>query len=102
MPRPHDAVTEGGECVSLIAGGPPMKLLIALLSLTLGAAQPAPAPNEGFVSSDDGTRLFYRVEGEGAQTLVVVHGGPGNSMESVRLDLAPLATGRRVIYYDQR
>ncbi len=79
-----------------------MKLLIALVSLMLGAAQPAPAPNQGFVASGDGTRLFYRIEGEGPQTLVVVHGGPGNSMESVRPDFAPLARGRRVIYYDQR
>ncbi len=79
-----------------------MKPLIVLLSLMLGAAQPAPAPNEGFIASDDGTRLFYRIEGAGTQTLVVVHGGPANSMESIRPDLAPLARGRRVIYYDQR
>src|SRR5688572_30845329 len=79
-----------------------MKLLIALVSLMLGAAQPAPAPNTGFITSDDGTRLFYRIEGEGTQTLVVVHGGPANSLESIRPDLAPLARGRRVIYYDQR
>ncbi len=81
-----------------------MKILIALVSLVLVAAQPAPAPapNQGFIASDDGARLFYRIEGAGAQTLVVVHGGPGNSMESIRPDLAPLARGRRVIYYDQR
>ena len=81
-----------------------MKLLIVLVSLMLGAAQPVatPAPNEGFITSDDGTRLFYRIEGEGTQTLVIVHGGPANSMESIRPDLVPLAHGRRVIYYDQR
>jgi proline iminopeptidase len=32
----------------------------------------------------------------------VVHGGPGNSLESVRPDFEPLAKNRRVIYYDQR
>ncbi|HVQ07937.1 MAG TPA: alpha/beta fold hydrolase [Allosphingosinicella sp.] len=71
-----------------------------LLFLALLAA-PAP-PREGTIAADDGARLFYRVEGAGRETLVVVHGGPGNSLESVRLDLAPLARGRRVIYYDQR
>jgi proline iminopeptidase len=71
-----------------------------LLFLALVAA-PAP-PREGTIAADDGARLFYRIEGAGARTLVVVHGGPGNSLESVRLDLAPLARGRRVIYYDQR
>lgn len=71
-----------------------------LLFLALVAA-PA-APRQGTIPADDGARLFYRIEGAGAQTLVVVHGGPGNSLESVRLDLAPLARGRRVIYYDQR
>lgn len=78
-----------------------MKHLILLLFL-LAAAPASAAPGEGFVTAEDGARLFYRIEGEGPRTLVVVHGGPGNSLESVRLDLAPLARGRRVIYYDQR
>jgi proline iminopeptidase len=72
-----------------------------LLLFLAFVAAPAPA-HEGTIAADDGTRLFYRVEGAGPHTLVVVHGGPGNSLESVRLDLAPLARGRRVIYYDQR
>ena len=79
-----------------------MMLLLALLSLLLVGAQPAAMEREGYFSADDDTRLFYRIEGAGPETLVVVHGGPGNSMESIRLDMAPLAQGRRVIYYDQR
>jgi proline iminopeptidase len=81
-----------------------MKALILLLSLLLAApASAAPdAAREGYVRADDGTRLFYRIEGSGPRTLVVVHGGPGFSLESVRADLAPLAAHRRVIYYDQR
>lgn len=78
-----------------------MKRLILLLVLFLATPALA-APEEGFITAEDGARLFYRIEGEGPQTLVVVHGGPGNSLESVRLDLAPLARHRRVIYYDQR
>ena len=81
-----------------------MKALLLLLSLLLAAGAPAAAPadREGYLAADDGTRIFYRIEGAGPETLVVVHGGPGNSMESIRPDLASLARGRRVIYYDQR
>ena len=80
-----------------------MRLLrVASLLLLVLAGSAHAQDREGYISADDGTRLFYRVEGEGPQTLVVVHGGPGNSMESVRPDFGPLARGRRVIYYDQR
>lgn len=77
---------------------------LLFLSLLLAAPAPTPAQDvrDGYVAADDGVRLYYRIEGEGPETLVVVHGGPGNSLESVRLDLAPLARHRRVIYYDQR
>lgn len=78
-----------------------MKRLLLFLLLLLLAA-PAHAQREGFVTVEDGVRLFYKIEGSGPETLVVVHGGPGFSLESVRADFAPLATHRRVIYYDQR
>src|ERR1044072_2460988 len=78
-----------------------MKRLLLFLLLLLVAA-PAPAQQEGFVTTDDGVRLFYRIEGSGPQTLVVVHGGPGFSLESIRPDFALLARHRRLIYYDQR
>src|SRR4051812_28510719 len=78
-------------------------LLLLLLALLLGSpAGAAPADREGFILTDDGARLHYVVEGTGPETLVVVHGGPGNSLESVRVDFAPLAAHRRVIYYAQR
>jgi proline iminopeptidase len=79
-----------------------MRLVLLLLSLLLVAPAPPAADREGFILTDDGARLHYRVEGQGPETLVVVHGGPGNSMESIQLDFAPAAVGRRVIYYDQR
>ena len=62
----------------------------------------AQSPREGFIKTPDGVRLYYRIVGSGAETLVVVHGGPGNSLESVFNDLTPLSEGRTVIYYDQR
>jgi proline iminopeptidase len=60
------------------------------------------AEGEGYLTAADGVRLFYRIVGSGPETLVVVHGGPGNSMASLLPDLEPLAQGRTVIYYDQR
>ncbi|HYD13696.1 MAG TPA: alpha/beta fold hydrolase [Allosphingosinicella sp.] len=77
-----------------------MRLFLFFLLLLVAA--PVAAQSEGFITTDDGVRLFYKVEGSGPQTLVVVHGGPGFSLESVRADFAPLARNRRVIYYDQR
>ncbi len=57
---------------------------------------------EGYIRTADGVRLFYMIVGSGTETLVVVHGGPGNTLESIRPDLEPLAKNRRIIYYDQR
>ncbi len=62
----------------------------------------AQSPREGYITASDGVRLFYKVVGSGAETLVAVHGGPGNSLNSILPDLEPLAKNRTVIYYDQR
>ena len=73
-----------------------MRKLLLFLSFLL-VATPAGAQQEGYITVEDGIRLFYRIEGSGPQTLVVVHGGPGFSHESVRADFAPFARNRRVI-----
>jgi proline iminopeptidase len=62
----------------------------------------AQSPSEGYITASDGVRLFYKTVGSGAETLVAVHGGPGNSLNSILPDLEPLAKNRTVIYYDQR
>jgi proline iminopeptidase len=62
----------------------------------------ARADEEGYFTTPDKVRIFYKIVGTGTDTLVMVHGGPGNSLESIRADMEPLAKGRRVIYYDQR
>ena len=85
-----------------------MKRLAALITLLFVFAWRPPCapaqqpPGEGYIRTADGVRLFYKVVGGGAETLIAVHGGPGNTLESIRADLEPLAKGRRVIYYDQR
>jgi proline iminopeptidase len=80
-------------------------LFLLSISVSQGARECAAQqqqPREGYVRTADGVRLFYRVVGDGPETLVAVHGGPGNTLESILADLEPLAKGRRVIYYDQR
>lgn len=77
-------------------------LLCTTFSLQHSAFCHALAAGEGYLSAADGARLFYRIVGGGPETLVVVHGGPGNSLDSLLPDLEPLAQDRTVIYYDQR
>jgi proline iminopeptidase len=58
--------------------------------------------HEEYVEAGGGVRLYCRRMGDGAKTVVVVHGGPGFSMEYLADDLAPLARCHRVVFYDQR
>ena len=74
--------------------------VIALILFLL--ADSTLAQSEGYFATPDKVRIFYKIVGTGTDTLVAVHGGPGNSLESIRADLEPMANGRRVIYYDQR
>lgn len=76
-------------------------LTILIIQATACAAVP-PEQGEGYITSLDGTRIFYKVVGSGPDTLVVLHGGPGNTMLSILPDLELLAKNRTVIYYDQR
>ena len=77
-------------------------LFVVFVSLFAVGSVWADEPSEGYIVTPDKVRLFYKIVGSGSETLVAVHGGPGNSLESVRPDFGPLANGRRVIYYDQR
>jgi len=80
-----------------------------LLAAALAASTAIPVsrakaqnPNEGYVTSSDSVRLFYRVVGSGRDTIIAVHGGPGVDLESIFGDFAPLAEQHVVIFYDQR
>lgn len=57
---------------------------------------------EGYIDAGAGVQLFYRVAGTGGETLVVLHGGPGFSMDYLAADLEPLARKHTLIFYDQR
>jgi proline iminopeptidase len=78
----------------------PLIAIVLFLNVIIAVAQ-APV-EEGYFTTPDKVRIFYKIVGTGPDTLVAVHGGPGNSLESIRADFEPLAKGRRVIYYDQR
>lgn len=57
---------------------------------------------EGDLRGADGVRLHYRIVGSGSDTVVVVHGNPGFHMNYLVPDLAAVADGRALIFYDQR
>src|ERR1044072_159784 len=83
-----------------------MKKYFSILCMALPVCAAAAAQTrdsrEGYFMTPDNVKIFYKIEGHGKETVVAVHGGPGNSLESIRADFEPLAKGRRVIYYDQR
>lgn len=75
---------------------------ITLIALLAACGTTQPATREGYVTTPDGSRLYYRTVGRGADTLVAIHGGPGVDLESVAGDFAVLAERHTVIFYDQR
>ncbi len=60
------------------------------------------AVREGYIQVEDSVRLFYRMVGEGRDTVVVLHGGPGFHLNSLAPDLTPLAAHRTLLFFDQR
>lgn len=81
-------------------------LAIGTAALCVGATapaqQPAPQARDGYIVTADSVRLYYRVAGQGADTLIAIHGGPGVDLESIYADFLPLAAHHVVIFYDQR
>ncbi len=57
---------------------------------------------EGYVDAGGGVRIFYRAVGARADTVIVLHGGPGLSMSYLKADLETLATEHVLLFYDQR
>ena len=80
-------------------------LLFAVVALPLagcGSSRLDPlTPPEGYFTGADNTRIYYRTEGTGSDTVVILH-GIGSGASYLAPDIAPLADNRRMLYYDQR
>lgn len=61
-----------------------------------------PADSSAYVETPDGLQIFQRTLGSAADTLFVLHGGPGFAMDYLVDDLAPLARHLRLVFHDQR
>jgi proline iminopeptidase len=71
--------------------------MTALLALpSIEASAQGSVEREGYVVAEDGIRLHYRIEGSGAQTVIV----PAELY--LHRDLRALATERRMVFYDMR
>lgn len=65
--------------------------------------EPGPSLREGHVDAGAGVTLFYRlVGGAKPDTVIILHGGPGFTMEYLAADLTPLAAHHTLLFYDQR
>src|SRR6185436_4717981 len=73
----------------------------AAIALTTGTL-PLAAQQTGWITTTDSARIFYKVLGRGADTLIAIHGGPGMDLESIANDFTPLIEKHVVIFYDQR
>jgi proline iminopeptidase len=60
------------------------------------------AAQTGWVTTSDSARLYYRVIGHGADTIIAIHGGPGLDHETIFGDFKVLGDKHTVIFYDQR
>jgi len=95
-------------------------IIMAIIAVLVGAASgfcgyaffryqrvsaiPRACLEPGSSVSVNGYDLFVRVEGTRTDTVpvIVIHGGPGDSILSFRDGLDFLASDRRVLFYDQR
>ena len=83
--------------MTLFTSGARRCALIA--ALTIPALLPA---QTGWVTTSDSARLYYRIIGHAADTIIAIHGGPGMDHESIVGDFAVLGQRHTVIFYDQR
>ena len=66
-------------------------------------AKPEQKPHEGNVDAGGDVKLFYRLVGDAKpDTVIILHGGPGLTMEYLARDLTPLAAHHTLLFYDQR
>lgn len=58
--------------------------------------------SDGYITTDDGVQLYYRLLGSGSDTIIIIHGGPGFTMNYFLEDLTPLGRNHTLLFYDQR
>ncbi|AMY09314.1 Proline iminopeptidase [Luteitalea pratensis] len=75
--------------------------LVVLAAWPLAAQRYPDAQEDGHFTGADDVRLFYRKLGTGKDVVVMLHGGPGGTTNNGE-EMAPLAKGRTLIFYDQR
>lgn len=83
----------------------PLTILTAILLCSSAFSQvvdPYAASDSGFLNGADDAQIYYRVLGQGKDTVVVLHGGPGAGMHSIMPSVKPLAEDYVLIFYDQR
>lgn len=85
---------------------PRVPWLLALAVAACGTQRPGvpavPEARDGHIAGAEAVRLHFRAYGAGADTVVLVHGQQGNSLEYLAPDLLPLARGRVLLAYTQR
>lgn len=74
--------------------------LIFFVSLSADAQTVKLKSSEGYIQTNDSVRLFYRLLGEGKDTIMVFHGGGFGSSYLVP-DLTPLAAHHTLLFFDQ-
>jgi proline iminopeptidase len=77
--------------------------MAAILAWGVAGCRPSPQVREGQVAwAGGGGQLAYTLVGSGADTIVVIHGGPGLQSRYLRPPLQPLSSSHGVLFYDQR
>jgi proline iminopeptidase len=58
--------------------------------------------DDGYIDAGSRVRLYYRTMGAIGEPIVVIHGGPGFTMDYIAEDIRGLSDSHRLIFYDQR
>lgn len=74
--------------------------LILIVSFSVKAQTVKLKYSEGYIKTKDSVQLFYRLVGEGKDTIVIFHGGGFGSSYLVP-DLTPLAAHHTLLFFDQ-
>lgn len=76
-------------------------LILACTSTDTHVAAPS-VGRDGYLVTDDGVRLYYRLVGAGKNIVIVVHGGPGLDHTYMVPTIERLAREHTLVFYDQR